>query len=280
MRTAEADRVGDGTGGEGAVAAVVVEPAKEAGEKLNPFDFEPGTIAIPQGERIRYPSFTHCIATTKVPPGTTIAMMTSVSLVENLNKIVRNRQGAWTWFQSDDHVWDTEECLLKLIARDLPVVAPFMLKRSPPFVPVAFASQHEDGYAPVRWNDLPPGGPDENGLVAVHACGSGGMLIQNWVWDKIEERQGHDRFFEYEAGEILNEDLILCRKIRDFVPEALPIYLDTNNMIGHRATITVWPSYSDGEWGVGFDMGQDVDDNRTTIFIPGHVKPAGADTTE
>ena len=76
----------------------------------------------------------------------------------------------------NDHVWDTEECLLKLIARDLPVVAPFMLKRSPPFVPVAFASQHEDGYAPVRWDAFPEDGPRD--LVPVHACGSGGMLIQ------------------------------------------------------------------------------------------------------
>lgn len=264
MRATEADRIGDGVGGREELVGTV--------DVLSAFDFPPGTIAIPQGERIRYPSFVHCIATTKVPPGTQISMMTSVSLVENLNTIVRNRYGEWTWFQSDDHVWDTEECLLKLIKRDLPVVAPMMLKRSPPFVPVAFASQHEDGYSPVDWVDL----PEPGGVIPVHACGSGGMLIQNWVWDRMEERQGHDRFFEYEDGEILNEDLILCRKIRDLVPEASPIWLDTDPgvAIGHRATITVWPSFSDGEWGVGFDMGQDVDGNRSTIFIPGHVKPA------
>ena len=112
MRAAETDRIGDGVGGGEELVAVAsskehpVSGPKQRDDdgrvKLSPFDFPRGTIAIPQGERIRYPSFAHCLSTTSVPPGTQIAMMTSVSLVENLNTIVRNREGEWTWFQSDE----------------------------------------------------------------------------------------------------------------------------------------------------------------------------------
>lgn len=213
----------------------------------------PGTIAVPAGEFLRFGGFVHSLACVRVPPGTAIQMMQSVSIPENLNHIIRSMTGEWLWCQADDHIF-AQETLWKLLDRQVDVVVPLMIRRSPPFSPVIYKDMTEDGYMPFSYEELP-----ESGMLEVFAAGSGGMLIRKHVLDDLR-----DPWFEFEAGERLNEDFVFCRKLRD---AGYTIWCDTETMMGHRGTYTVWPDRSDGTWQVAIDLGAAPDGKRASLLV-------------
>ena len=138
-----------------------------------------------------------------------------------------------------DHVMDFD-LLQRLLSHDVDVVVPLCLKRSPPYDPVVYSHQNEQGEY-VGYYDLP-----EHGLVEVHAAGSAGMLIRRRVLDAFE-----DPVFESHGG--LNEDLSFCAKVRE---GGFQIYCDVDARLGHISEISVWPELrDDGEWGISLHLG-------------------------
>lgn len=219
----------------------------------------PGTIAIPVGELARYSLFAHSLGSLVYPPGTQIAMVQSLSIPRNLNEILRNMTGEWVWFQADDHCWADPYILIQLLDRDLDVVCPLMVRRRPPFAPVLFKSQNEDGeYEPFAYDELP-----DSGTLEVFSAGTGGMLVKRRVIDAIREMQGHDRWFEYQQGEIVNEDVEFCRKIRD---AGFTIHADMEVHMGHIGNFVAWPYFSD-KWGIRFQMGEGPEGAMNAIYV-------------
>src|SRR6266498_2105759 len=136
----------------------------------------------------------------QTPPGSKLLWTKGVDIVGNMNTMVREMRGEWLWILGDDHVMDPD-LLQRLLARNVDVVVPLCLKRSPPYDPVVYSHQNELGeYVGA---DLP-----SSGLVEVHAAGSAGMLVSRRVLAELE-----DPVFESHGG--LNEDLTFCAKARD-----------------------------------------------------------------
>lgn len=202
-----------------------------------------GTIGILSGSRTCYPSFGRALAICGKPDGTRLIWTESSDIVGNCNTICRNYRGEWVWFLGDDHVFDPD-ILIRLLARDVDVVVPLCLKRTPPYDPVVYGGQNDQGEYFVA--DLPG-----TGLAEVYACGSAGMLVRGHVLDAID-----DPWFESHGG--LNEDLTFCAKVRD---AGFPIFCDVDVQIGHLNTYTVWPRWDEG-WNAGLDVG-----NGTTIPV-------------
>lgn len=217
----------------------------------------PGTIALPVGELARFSAFTYSAACLQYPPGTTIAMMQSLSIPRNLNEIIRDSlarpDDEWVWLQADDHVFEPD-LLTRLLDRELDVVVPLIVRRRPPFAPVLFKAETENHeYEPFAYDELP-----EEGLLEVYAAGTGGMLVRRHVLEAIG-----DPWFEFQRGEILNEDVEFCRKIRD---AGFKIHADLSCRMGHAGLFIVWPRYQDG-WGINFQMGEGPEGAMNAIYV-------------
>lgn len=228
---------------------------KNRDNELNPDDFPPGTVGVVGSDLARYSEFAISLSgvTAKLPPGSKLIWTRSVDVSGNCNQIIRDMKGEWVWIMGDDHVFPPET-LLRLLAHDVDVVVPHCLKRTPPWPPVVYSHQDEDGWYVAA--DLPL-----EGLTEVHAAGSAGMLIKKHVLDALEDpwfRPAPDA-----AG--LNEDLYFCQKVRE---AGFTIYCDPAVAIGHIALHTVWPGPTDEGWETHL-----AHDANTVLSMPSIVKP-------
>jgi len=202
-------------------------------------------VGLAIGDTTRYPEFWLSLIGTQahLPKGTQLLINQGLSVVLNWNTICRKMTGDWLWMLGDDHLWPPEQ-LRNLLDWEVDVVVPLVWKRTPPFQLVIYSHQEADGgYVPIAAPDLPG-----EGLVEVHAAGTAGMLIRKHVLDAIG-----DPWFET-AGEQQNEDLELCRKIRE---AGFKVHADVGQWMGHLTRTTLWPSRNtDGEWGLDLDFGQ------------------------
>jgi hypothetical protein len=197
-----------------------------------------GTIGVLSGDLTRYSDFVLALIHQTLPPGSKMVWTRGADVVGNMNQMVRNMVGDWLWILGDDHVFDGD-LLQRLLVHDADVVVPLCLKRIPPYDPVVYSHQNDDGLY-VGYTDLP-----EHGLVPVHAAGSAGMLVKRWVLDELE-----DPVFESHGG--LNEDLTFCAKVRDLGAQ---IYCDVDAPMGHISNISAWPVYREGEWQIALHLG-------------------------
>jgi GT2 family glycosyltransferase len=173
----------------------------------------------------------------------------SMDVTASLNSMIRDMSGEWMWFQADDHNF-ASSTLTRLLDREVDVVVPLMCKKSPPFGMVIYSDEivqtvhgrEYPGYNEIGVEDIPP-----KGLLEVHAAGSGSMLVRKHVLDAVG-----DPWFESSQGQITNDDLEFCRKIRE---AGFKIYVDTEVMVGHIGQFTVYPLHRNGHWGLTFDFG-------------------------
>lgn len=208
---------------------------------------KPGTVAVIADEVSRFSRFSLCLAALNAPPGSKIKFGIGRNIAEQTNKIIRELrpQDDWIWLQGDDHVFHPD-LLLNLIDHDVDVVAPLVLMRQHPFLPVVYDGEPVDGHhRRMDFDELPA-----EGLIEVHAAGSAGMLIRRHVLDALEEPWLE---FTPVAGGVMGEDLSLCRKIRD---AGFRIHVDLGNAIGHLSIIAAWPAYVDGQWVARIDFNQ------------------------
>jgi hypothetical protein len=197
-----------------------------------------GTIGVLSSDLARYADFSVALMHQHTPPETKLIWTKGADVVGNMNRMVAGMEGDWLWILGDDHVF-APGLLLGLLGRNVDVVVPLCLKRTPPYDPVVYSHQNDLGEY-VAYTGLP-----EHGLVRVHAAGSAGMLVRRRVLDAID-----DPVFESHGG--LNEDFTFCAKIRD---AGFQILCDADAWLGHIGLVSIWPNWQDGEWQIQLDLG-------------------------
>lgn len=206
-----------------------------------------GTVGVPGGDLARYQEFLFSLVKLRKPQGSTLAVHCGLSVDRNLNQIVREMQGDWLWIMGDDHVFD-ENLLMRLLDREVDVVMPVCFKRTPPFTLVHYEREKigDDGH--VAFEPYRPAALPQEGLMEVHSSGTAGMLVRKHVLDKIG-----DPWFTT-TGDMQNEDLEFCRKIRE---AGFKILVDTEAWLGHIGRMQVWPARQDGRWAMQFVFDND-----------------------
>jgi len=213
-----------------------------------PSNFPPGLIGVVGGDLSRYSEFgiSLCGAIAATPVGTELVYTRGVDVSGNCNEIIRKAMSdpkfEWVWIMGDDHTFEPGT-LLRLLEvmhtnEGVDILVPQVLKRTPPWLPVVFSHQNEDGWYVVA--NLP-----EKDLTRVHAAGSAGMLIRRHVFEALSDpwfRPAPDA-----AG--LNEDLYFCQQARE---AGFQIWCKPDITLGHIAIHSVRPSYVNGEWHVAY----------------------------
>ena len=210
---------------------------------MNSTDFPPGTIVIACGDLARYTGFQMSLMNLVRPPGTAIMWITGANIARQLNEGLQAIHGEWVWRMDDDHVF-ASDALLRLLARDVDLVAPLVTQRKRPFQTIVYQEQTASGsYIPWPMETLPA-----SGLLPVVAGPGSGMLVRKHVLDAVG-------FPWFEVGQLrtddLSEDLHFYGKARHhgFQP-----YIDLDVLLGHLMPIVVWPQHTPQGWGKLFDV--------------------------
>lgn len=230
----------------------------------------PGVIGFSVGDVVRYIEFVVSLQRVERPEGTTSSYGQSVSIPENMNRILRGMQPEhrWIWIQSDDHIWEAD-ALMRLLDLQLDVVVPLIIRRGPPFVPVINKKVNRNkSHQPFPYADIPTDGS----LLEVQSAGTGGMLLRRHVWEDIIQQHG-EPVFEVDKGAALAEDYVLCRKIRKTIATTGPdkgnpyrIWCDPSVIMGHQGKFAVWPEVDNGKWRLRFDVGRTPDGQVSSFY--------------
>lgn len=167
-----------------------------------------------------------------MPPESQITWLLSSDTTANRNQACANLYGEWVWFIDDDHAF-RPDILRRLLEWDVDIVAPLVLRRHQPFLPVACL---DDEVLDLKQQ------PDE-GLLEVDHTGSSGMLIRRRVIEAMAEPW-------FELGNGISEDVNFCRAART---AGFDIHVDLGTRMGHITPAVVWPVH-DGEWVTGFSV--------------------------
>lgn len=202
-----------------------------------------GTIAVCSGRDTVHIDFALSLLGVQTAD-TTLTWTRGADIPTARNEIVRNMKGDWVWFIDDDHTF-RPDTLARLAGRDVPIVAPVVLTKRPPFRPVFYPHRVATGYIAGSLNDLPTDGS----LHEVQAVGAAGMLIHRRVFDALT-----DPWFEAGKvdGQALGEDLWFCQKARD---AGFPVHVDPTVTLGHLAPVSISPVLVGDGWQVGLDIG-------------------------
>ena len=223
---------------------------------LDPKDYAPGTVVIPCNTLSRYSVFQHSLSRLSVPPGTAIMHGVGDSISGNINRGIRTLgpEEHWVWIMNDDHQFNGKT-LLKLLARDLPIVGPLNLQRVAPHNPVLYAERLGPcEHRRLSWPDI----AGKTGLFEVSALGGAGMLIKREVLDKI----GDPWFYDYVGPPEAymdpkkrrfspNEDMCFSERVVDL---GYKLFVDLDVLMGHTTACTFSPvRMLDGTWEVAYE---------------------------
>ena len=198
-----------------------------------------GLVAILAHETGRYSEFWECVVGLDLPDRTIVKALYGADIAFGRNQLIeqaRKHDMDWVWFLDDDQTWSDTQILHKLLARDVDIVQPAVLRRQLPFVPVV--SRLIDGkYVPLTMEEL-----GTTGLAAVDACGMGGTLVRRKVWETIPAP-----WFTVGAlqPDKIGEDIALTRKATQ---AGLGVYVDLDNPMDHLLVARVRPQLVDGQW--------------------------------
>lgn len=199
-----------------------------------------GMVSVTADAVGRYTSFTASLAGLQVPAGSSFNFVVGSQVDEARNIAVRrlleDPAVEWLWFIDDDHTFDAD-ILLRLLAHDVDIAVPYVLKKRPPFSSVLYAGIGDDGQF------IPAQVPVEEQLVEVYAAGTAGMLIKRHVFEALA-----DPWFEFmrvDGGNIIGEDLLFCAKAQD---AGFGVFCDTSVRMGHITPMAVLPVVRDGQW--------------------------------
>lgn len=218
-----------------------------------------GTVGIPCGSLARYTAFTLALTALHIPPNTRYYFAQSVSVVDNMNEIVRNMVGSWLLVLGDDHSFqpDLLSTMLRLMyERDLDILVPLVLKRTHPYAPVVYDELGEEGMGHVLDLD---GVPDDATVIEVAGAGTAGMVIRKRVLDAVGEpwfKSGPLPGHSYQ----LAEDLRFCLDARK---AGFKIHCTPRLKMSHLTTVGLWPDKHDGRWGMRVAFNEE-----DSIFVP------------
>jgi hypothetical protein len=232
---------------------------------MTPLPLSPGTVAVPTTDIGRFTQFTVSLACTAMPPESFLSVRSSVSVVENLNGVIRDLRDIdrWVWIQGDDHVWRGNE-LIKMLEimeeHELDILVPLVCKRNPPWDLVIYHDAGErDGYPAFRtwtYDEL----PDDGLPFEVYAAGSAGMLVRREVLDALGEP-----WFVSSDGRVLNEDVLFCLRVKE---KGYKVWATTEVQIGHIGIYRVFPAVKDDRWGSMVDF-TSAGENYQQVWFPG-----------
>jgi hypothetical protein len=226
-------------------------------------------VAVPSGELSRYPEFWHSLQGLALPHGTQLiyGQARGVYVATNQNVIARqflSTDAEYFWLVNDDQLYPPHT-LSRLLAHDVNVCVPVCLGHDFPFKPLIYDHDAGDevGLRPRYLDD------SDRGLVQVVAAGGGGMLLKRVVFESIP-----DPWWEVHTARPpgappiqSTEDVDFCRKIRAL---GVPIWCDTDAVVGHQTVFTVWP-YRDRDtrnWSTAISRGEDH------VIIPAAREPS------
>jgi hypothetical protein len=194
-----------------------------------------GTVAVCAEEAARYTRFLISVQALGMPPGSQIRWLLSSDTTASRNSSCRDLYGEWVWFVDDDHAFQPD-ILRRLLTHDVDIIAPLVLRRHQPFLPVACLDDEV-----LDLSQHP-----EEGLLEVDHTGSSGMLIRRHVIEAME-----DPWFELGNG--ISEDVNFCRAARD---AGFSIHIDLGCRMGHITPAVVWPYWDEnlGQWVTGFSI--------------------------
>jgi len=220
----------------------------------------PGVIALPCTEHFRYSRSALSAMAVKRPSLSKIDMVIGMDVTLASNKIVEDAidEGFhWVWFQSDDHVYD-DQMLYRLLDHDVDVIVPLIARRNPPYALVIYKGEEwetlPDGQVTASYELFPPEEIPGEGIMEVHAAGTGGMLVRTEVFKKIPAP-----WFESSSGAFTNHDLEFCRKVRD---AGFKIHADVESVMTHLSDYAVYPEFKNDRWGITLDFGNGKGSNR------------------
>jgi hypothetical protein len=205
----------------------------------------PGTVGVLSGELTRYAWAMTALRALQMPPDSQLTWVVGDWISTAVNRIIASMrpEDQWVCLLTDDNPVPPD-MLLRLLDHQVPLVAPLVCLRMPPYRPSLFAYHGEDGFRPYALDDLPP----PPGLLPVASFGGPGVVIRREVIDKVGMP-----FFENMPGplgrEEPHEDLYTFTKCRQAGFQPL---VDLGCVIGHCVPAIVTPEYDPGaaRWGV------------------------------
>lgn len=199
----------------------------------------PGAICMATGEIARFATSLQCYHRVHVPNGSMDAWHAGVLVAENLNLGLEAMMAMpslqWAWIMGDDHVYEAD-ILLRLLDRNVDVIAPLCLNRYPPLDPSIVTPAGQKHLEDLPTTGLYKLAPDET-------CGDAGLLMRRSVLDKLA-RPFYDRL---RSGSFKSEDQAFTRKIHE---AGFAVWIDLEHTIGHLAVNGVHPVVKDGRWNV------------------------------
>lgn len=146
-------------------------------------------------------------------------------------------------FFLDDDVVIPPDTLMKLLADDKDIVSGLYLMRNHPHNPIAFDTCNEDG----RCNYIDLNKYPGQNLVEIKAAGLGCLLVKTDVFRNMEKPWV--RLGELEL-DMWCDDIGMFKRIRE---AGFKAYLDTTVLIGHQASMTIYPIKQDGQFKIAYD---------------------------
>ncbi len=209
---------------------------EERGVKAPPL---PGVVCVPSAMLGRYREFDVCMSKLITPLGTEVQWRLGLNIVSAINNSIRSmfeHDLHWLWIADDDSLFDPNT-LMRLLSHDVPVVAPFILRRSNPMVPT-LCKPFGDTYIRPGFDHY----KDKTGLVDITGwcVGAAGLLIKREVLEKLD-----DPWVENDKSTQIDFDIYFCRKLSD---AGISLHIDLDTKVGHMTHVAVWPK-SDGKGG-------------------------------
>lgn len=201
-------------------------------------------IGVSTAEMARRAAFYDYLHTIQQPVGTITTFVHGQSIAHNRNLIVKQAidNGCSHVFFLDDDVAMPRDGLIKLICHNVDMVTGLQLARNYPHRPLIFDEIYPDGLC--RFKHL---SDDDNGLMKIAASGLGCCLMKCKVFSKLEEPWF--RFGEVDKDG-LGEDLGFFRRA-DAI--GLELHCDLNVLVGHMASMIVWPEKVNSKWMTVYD---------------------------
>ncbi len=215
--------------------------ASEIGEKVE------GTrilIGVPTQEYARRADFYDYFNVLEKPNGSVVTFSHGQSPAKGRNLIIEQALAnncTHVLFIDDDTAFPPN-LLTKLLSHDKDIVTALYLMRNYPHKPLIFGGVNEMGACSVYY---PRDGA--KGLVEIVNCGLGSVLIKTDVFKNMETPW-------IRLGELEKDgwcdDIGFFNRAR---AAGFKLYCDLDCLVGHMASVTIWPQYLDDKWNVVYD---------------------------
>jgi GT2 family glycosyltransferase len=216
---------------------------------MKPYEHEwhkPGVVAFCTSGWPRTEDFWMSLNAMYIPNGTLLSKHSGVGIATMMNMsanlFMEDKRYQWMWITGDDHVW-AEDLVPKMINRaeqyKCDVLVPLVCRKVPPFDSVLFLTDR-----PCDFQDLPM----QDDPIPVFRAGTGGMLIQRRVFEKMAENPDIPPFKgSGSSPDQVGEDIHFCDLAQSL---GFRIWVDPTLSIGHSPYgVSMWP-YRDkeGKW--------------------------------